>query len=89
MNDPFANSGFLVLTGTDPIDLCRDPIQGFTPVGGPAVIFDITLPAQRAGTGYRGDASHLAGLSLAEGVFYPVPATAITLTSGTLIGWRD
>ena len=89
MNDPFSNSGFLILTGTDPIDLANDPIQGFTPVGGTAVVAAIAFPAQRGGTKYRGDASGSVGQTLLEGVFYPIPAIGLTLTSGKLIGWRD
>jgi hypothetical protein len=99
MNDPFANSGFLILSGSTPFDLSNDPvdlsvppktpIQGFTPVGGSAVLTAITFPTQRGGTQYRGDAASLVGLTLMEGVFYPIPAVGLTLASGTLIGWRD
>jgi|GEM_PF-2288502 len=89
MNESFSNSGFLILSGTGVNDLSADPIQGFTPIGGAAVLAAITLPSQRAGSHYRGDATNLAGLSLLEGAFYPVPATALTLASGKLIGWRD
>ena len=87
MNDSFSNSGFMILSGAN--DLSADPIQGFTPIGGAAVLAAITFPATRGGTAYRGDAANLATLSLLEGVFYPIPATALTLTSGKLIGWRD
>ena len=98
MNDPFSNSGFLILAGTAPIDLGNDPIQGFTPIGGAAVLAAIAFPPQRGGTKYRGDASGsvgppllagIVGQSLLEGVFYPIPAVGLTLTSGKLIGWRD
>ncbi len=90
MNDPFANSGFLVINDTSVHDLSDDPIQGFTPVGGAAVIDTdgIAFPSARNGSGYRGDAG-IIGLSLAEGVFYPIPATSIKLASGAIICWRD
>jgi hypothetical protein len=88
MNDPFANNGFKMLTGTSAIDLSGDPLQGFTPSSGDAEIAAITFPTTRGGKAFQGD-SGIVGETLLEGVFYPVPCTGITLTSGKLIGWRD
>jgi len=88
MNDPFANAGFKMLTGTGAIDLTNDPVYGFTPSGGDAVLAAITFPSQRGGQAYRGD-STIVGETLLNGVFYPIPSVGLTLASGKLIGWRD
>ena len=88
MNDPFANRGFKVLSGTGPIDLSSSPLQGFTPSGGNAVLAAIEFPISRGGTVYQGDTS-IVGETLLQGQLYPIPMTGCTLASGKLIGWRD
>ena len=86
MNDPFANNGFKILSGTDAIDLSARPIGGFTPLAD-MVLDAITFPATTNMTSaYPGD-SALVGVTLTKGVFYPIPATSIELASGSAIGW--
>ncbi len=87
MTDPFANKGFIGLSGTSPIDLSDTPIGGFTPIGGDLEIDSITHPSAVNGTGYTGDASFIADKTFKEGVFYPLPAISLTLSSGQAIGW--
>lgn len=86
MNDSHANAGHVPLTGTDEIEA---ELQGFTPVNGDFEITAITLPTSRGGRGYRGDAAFLATVNFKEGVYYPIPCTAITPATGEAIGWRD
>lgn len=88
MNDPFANNGFKMCTGTSAIDLTSDPLQGFTPSSGDAVLAAITFPSTRGGRAFQGD-SGIIGETLLEGSFYPIPCVGLTLASGNLIGWRD
>lgn len=86
MNDPFANKGFIILSGTDVIDLSTTPIYGFTPLAD-MVIAAITFPPSLNGVeSYTGD-QDIVGVTLTKGVFYPIPATSIDLTSGSAIGW--
>lgn len=89
--DTFARRGYIILSGTAPINLAAKPIFGLTPLGGPCTLAAITHPVSNRVPGstpvtYQGDAA-LIGKSLAEGVFYPFPATAVTLTTGAAIGW--
>lgn len=86
MNDSHANAGHVPLTGTNEIEA---ELQGFTPVNGDFEITAITLPTSRGGRGYRGDAAFLATVNFKEGVYYPIPCTAITPATGEAIGWRD
>lgn len=87
MNDPFASKGYKILSGVGAIDLTTTPIGGFTPLAD-MVIAAITHPASADGLHtYVGDSANLVGVTLTKGVFYPIPATAITLTSGSAIGW--
>ncbi len=86
MNDSHANAGHVPLTGTDEIEA---ELQGFTPVNGDFQITAITLPKVRGARGYRGDAAFLATITFKEGVYYPIPCTAITPATGEAIGWRD
>lgn len=85
--DPFSRKGFVVIQDIIPVtaNLC-----GITPMGGGCEITAIDFPATSSAPGsspaaYRGDAAIL-GLALAEGVFYPIASTSITI-SGTAIGW--
>ena len=82
MTDPFANAGFAIL-GTDGVE---KPIGGITPINGDCVIAAITFPSAIGGRQYLGD-EDIVGVTLIEGVFYPIQATSITLTSGEAIGW--
>jgi hypothetical protein len=86
MNDSHANSGHVELSGTDEIEA---DCQGFTPVNGDFTVSAITLPTARGGTGYRGDDAFLATITFKEGVYYPIPFTAITPATGAALGWRD
>lgn len=86
MNDPFSNKGYRVLTGTDPFDLSETPIGGITTMED-TVISAITHPASLDGVAYNGDSAALPDVTLPAGVFVPIPATAITLASGSAIGW--
>lgn len=88
MNDPFAGRGYIIFTGTSAFDLdaLEKPIGGLTPLED-MVLTAITHPASADGIhAYVGDAN-LIGVTLTKGVFYPIPATAIQLASGSAIGW--
>jgi len=86
MSDPFASKGYVVLQGSSPIDLGTTPVFGFTTLE-ETVLSSVTHPPSMHGCAYSGDAADLAGRTLPAGLFYPIPATAITLTSGSAIGW--
>lgn len=87
MHDPFSNAGHVEINGTDPIDLSALPIGGFTPMDGNLTLTAITFPSSVNGRAYTGDATFLATCTFLEGVFYPIPAIAITPASGKAIGW--
>ena len=86
MNDPFANKGYLTLTGTGAHNLAATPIYGFTTLED-TVIAAITSPPSVGGQSYNAADAELVGLTLPAGLFWPIHATAITLTSGSAIGW--
>ena len=86
MNDPFASKGFVILSGTGANALIGTPIGGITPLED-MTLTAITHPASADGIHtYVGDAA-LIGVTLTKGVFYPIPATAIQLATGSAIGW--
>ncbi|MBB5037439.1 hypothetical protein [Prosthecobacter dejongeii] len=89
MNDAHANRGFKKCSGTSPINLASSPLQGFTPINGDVVFAALTLPATRGSASYTGVAASLVGDTFLEGVYYPLPLTGCTLTSGSFIGWLD
>ena len=87
MNDPFASKGYVILSGTSANALTGTPIGGFTPLED-MVLTAITHPASADGIHtYVGDAANLDGYTFLAGVFYPIPATAIQLASGSALGW--
>ena len=87
MNDPFASKGYKILSGTSAIDLTGLVIGGITPLEDTVIASCTHATSANGVEAYVGDASNLAGKTLTKGVFYPIPFTAITLTSGSAIGW--
>lgn len=89
MIDPFAKKGYVILSGTSANALTGTPIGGFTPLED-TVLTAITHPASADGIHtYVGDSANLVARTLTKGVFYPIPATAIQLASGSAIGWLE
>mgnify|MGYP001321500347 CR=1 FL=1 len=85
-NREHASKGYKVLTTTAPTTFA---FYGFTVISG-ATISSITAPtvAGQENTAYDGDEAGLAGNALPVG-YYPVRGSAITLTSGKVILWKE
>lgn len=85
--EPFAPQGYAYLAAGNS-DLTNRPIFGFTTLQD-TVVSSITHPSIVDGNPYNGDPTDLVGKTLPGKVFYPLPATAITLSSGSALGWID
>ena len=86
MNREHASNGYKVLTTTDATTFA---FYGFTVIS-EATISSITAPTVvgAENTAYDGDEAGLAGDALPAG-YYPVRGSAITLTSGKVILWKE
>lgn len=86
MNREHSSKGYKVNAGTDVVTF---NFYGFT-VTAEVVVNALTAPTTNSpeGTTYDGDEAGIAGVTLPVG-YYPIRGSAIDLTSGSVILWKE
>jgi hypothetical protein len=86
MNKEHASKGYKKVSGTSPVTF---KFYGFNVIS-EAVIASITAPTDKGqeGDAYDGDEPGMVSETVPVG-YYPIRGSAITLTSGKLILWKE